>query len=202
MSLDRYLIFKIQNWKKVYFDQKNAMIAGLCLTIFIFLLNLNVVFLYGHEFVSNGTKVVQCFSTIPSTYWMEVWSEVHSYLYSFIPFVVLAVANILLIVDLQKKTQENNQATNSVLDAKSKLNINLSVIIITVMFIVFTCPSAIASQYYNVLVATIRGRVILYACDCFAFSFHALNILILLATNKQFVRKCKEAFGIKEGNDT
>ena len=200
MSVDRYLIFKIQKWKKIYFRRKIAATTGFLLTLFIYLFNSNVLFTYGYEFVSNGTLITQCFTTIPSTYWMDVWSEVHSYMYSFIPFVVLALANILLIVDLNQKAQETTHATNSALDSRTKKNINISVIVITVLFIVFTCPSAIASQYYNVLVVSYKGNVILFASDCFAFSFHALNIIILWLTNKQFVRKFKEAFGFPESD--
>ena len=201
MSVDRYLIFKIQKWKKIYFRRRIASITGFLLTIFFYLFNSNVIFTYGYEFMLNETKVTQCFTTIPSTYWMDVWSEVHSYMYSFIPFVVLAFANILLIIDLRQKSQETNQGTNSALDSRSKRNINISIIVITVLFIVFTCTSAIASQYYNILVRTTNGLIILYAADCVAFSFHALNIIILWSTNKQFVRKSKEAFGfaVNEG---
>ena len=62
----------------------------------------------------------------------------------------------------------------------------------TLLFIAFTCPSAIASQYYNVLVESYNGKIILFAMDCIAFSYHSLNIIILCLSNKQFVRKLRK----------
>jgi hypothetical protein len=76
MSIDRYLVYKIKDWKKVYFTQGIAVVVGLSLTLLIYLINSNVLFTFGYEFVSNGTLITQCFSTIPSTYWMNVWSYV------------------------------------------------------------------------------------------------------------------------------
>ena len=102
---------------------------------------------------------------------------------------LLAIINFLLINNLRQKQRANMENTNTSVDNKKQLQINLSVIIMTLLFIVFTCPSAIASQYYNVLVTSFNGNIILFSMDCFAFSYHALNIIILCFTNKQFTRK-------------
>ena len=110
-------------------------------------------------------------------------------MYSFIPFVLLAIINLLLINNLRQKQRANMENTNSSVDNKKQLQINLSVIIMTLLFFVFTSPGAIASQYYNVLVTSFNGNIILFSMDCFAFSYHALNIIILCFTNKQFTRK-------------
>jgi len=110
-------------------------------------------------------------------------------LYSFVPFVLLAIINLLLIINLHQKQRANMENTNSSVDNKTQIQINLSVIIMTLLFIVFTCPCAIASQYYNVLVTSFNGNIILFSMDCFSFSYHALNIIILCFTNKQFRRK-------------
>ena len=64
----------------------------------------------------------------------------------------------------------------------------------TILFIVFTCPSAICSQFYNTLIQTESGQNILFSLGCFAFSYHALSIVIKCASNKLFFRKFKEAF--------
>jgi hypothetical protein len=49
-----------------------------------------------------------------------------------------------------------------------------------------------------VLVSSYIRNIILYACDCFAFSYHALNIIVLSLTSQQFLKKLKEAFGFKK----
>ena len=76
ISIDRFLIFKIKNWKKFYFTRPVALIAGLSLSGFIFVVNSNVLFTFGYQFKSNGTLVTQCFATIPSTQWMALWNDV------------------------------------------------------------------------------------------------------------------------------
>ena len=64
----------------------------------------------------------------------------------------------------------------------------------TLLFIIFTCPSAISSQYYGFLLSSYIGNVILFSADCIAFSYHSLTILILCLSNKQFLRKIRQTF--------
>ena len=64
----------------------------------------------------------------------------------------------------------------------------------TILFIVFTCPSAIASQYYLKLWGTYSGRIVLFFCDDLTFAYHALNIVILCLSNKLFLRELKDIF--------
>ena len=113
-------------------------------------------------------------------------------MYSFIPFAVLLVTNILLIVDLHKKAK-TIQGSDSVLK-KNQFSINLSVVVLTLIFIVLTCPSAIACQYYTTLIMTPHGIVLVLIADCCAFTYHAFNIVILSTTNKLFRRKLIELF--------
>lgn len=66
----------------------------------------------------------------------------------------------------------------------------------TLLFIVLTSPGAICSQFYNTLIVSYSGNVILFSSDCIAFSYHALNILILCISNKHFLRKLQQALKI------
>ncbi len=106
--------------------------------------------------------------------------------------------NILLIIDLNRNSNNSNGENLRLRNSKKH---SITVIIMTLLFIIFTCPSAICSQFYSVLVSSYIGKVILYACDCFAFSYHALNIIILCLSSKQFLKKIKEAFGIKKDSN-
>ena len=109
------------------------------------------------------------------------------------PFGLLFIINVLLIVDLHQKT---TAMSGSIFHKKNyQLSINLSVVVMTLLFILFTSPGAVCSQFYNSLVRTYTGNIVLFASDCFAFSYHGLNIVILYTFNKQFRRKFKETFG-------
>ena len=116
----------------------------------------------------------------------------HSFLYSFLPFGILLLVNLLLIRVLRQESRPLSQSVS--FTKKNKLSINVSMMFMTLLFVLFTCPSAICSQFYNKLILTYNDSVILYASDCFGFSYHALNIIILCAFNKQFCSKFKEIF--------
>jgi hypothetical protein len=200
ISIDRYLIFRIKNWQTIYFTNRIANMCGFTLTLIVFLINSNVIFTFGYELetIMNGTKLMkttQCFTTIPSTYWMTYWNHVHSYLYSFVPFILLGFINVLLLIDLHflKQSINTNLRRN-----KKKIRMTVTVIIMTVLFILFTCPFAVSSQYYSSLVQTFTGNVIIYACDSLGFSFNAFNIFILCFTNDEFLIDLKRhLFGVQ-----
>ena len=120
-------------------------------------------------------------------------------MYSFVPFGLLFLVNILLTVDLRQNTR---YLTTMASKRRSQLSMNVSVVIMTILFIVFTCPGAVCSQFYNVLVTTHTGNIILFVSDCFAFSYHALNTIVLCATNKDFMRKFKVALALECASNT
>ena len=76
--MDRLLIFKVNKWRTLYFTRQKAAYTGLVLTIFIYLVNSNVIFTYGFVLVTNDTNLVECFTTetISSTRWMNDWNTV------------------------------------------------------------------------------------------------------------------------------
>ena len=116
--------------------------------------------------------------------------KVHSYLYSFVPFGVLLVVNVLLIRVMRQKIRD--LAGSSFISKKRQFSISLSVMLMTVLFILFTCPSAICSQLINYLITSYRGQLILSGFGCFSFSYHAFNLVILCSLNKHFYKIFKE----------
>ena len=125
-------------------------------------------------------------------------------MYSYVPFSLLALANFLLIFSLrnrgkigasshQASTANNSSSANNSKSSKEK-SMNRTVIIITLLFIALTCPGAIGSIYYNSLVRTKVGQLILFFLDSLTFSYHGLNFIILLLTNKKFEAEFKAIF--------
>ena len=128
-------------------------------------------------------------------------------MYSYVPFSLLALANFLLIFSLRNRGKIGHQsssaaaatttgtAANNVSSKNSKeKSMNRTVIIITLLFIALTCPGAIGSIYYNSLVRTKVGQLILFFLDSLTFSYHGLNFIILLLTNKKFEAEFKAIF--------
>ena len=110
-------------------------------------------------------------------------------MYSFVPFGLLLIVNTLLVKVLHEKIRH---LSGSISIAKqNQIAISGTVLAITLLFILFTSPSAICSHFYDKLITTHTGKIILFVAGCFAFSYHALNIVILCVSNKHFFRCLK-----------
>jgi hypothetical protein len=75
-------------------------------------------------------------------------------MYSFIPFILIFLLNILLVAIVYKKKVANHNAGEA--QAKFK-SMTRSVMSITILFIFMTSPISVASIYYNELVQTYTG---------------------------------------------
>jgi cobalamin synthase len=142
--------------------------------------------------------------TIPSTQWMDTWNfvsyiynfyfylnifnlKVHPFLYSFIPFTLIAISNMLLLLHLNKLRKNSTTTVSSPLSRK-QFEINVTIMVITILFIIFTSPGAVISQFYSALVVSENGNIVIYVGDCFTFSFIMRLQLLFLATNKNIYR--------------
>ena len=178
---------KYITWKAKYLRPKIVLCAAFLLVIFILLLNSHIFFTFAHINIVNGTEFVQCYATdVPSTFIMATWNRFHAFFYSYIPFFIIITANTLLVLTLVK----NNKITTNSDNQKSKQrSLNVTTISIAVLFVVFILPTSVISSYYNELIKTFDGMVILYISDSCLFTYHGLNFIVLIATNKQIYRK-------------
>ena len=71
---------------------------------------------------------------------------------------------------------------------------NKTVIFITILFIAMTLPCSIASIYFDQLIISSVGSVVLIALDALTFSYHGLNFFVLLYTNQKFKNDFKVIF--------
>ena len=117
--------------------------------------------------------------------------KVHSYLYSFIPFGLIFILNALLLFYIYKSTKTIQNFRSSIL--KKQISISVTILTITFLFIIATAPGAVISQFYNVLVRSEHGLIVLFSGDNITFSYHAFTLIILSLTNKEFLRKFRES---------
>jgi hypothetical protein len=194
MTLERYLSVKVRNWRISYFNSKRAVITCFILFLCIFSLNIHLVFTINYVKPLNYTFDGGCYSDKMH----NIWQFVHLYMYNILPFVLLTVINSLLIFRTFKSGRHTGMKR---VKAKKKM-MSVFVIIMTLFFILMTLPSSIAGGYFlRELLSTEIGNTILFLCDCFAFSYHALNIFVLYHANKQFQREFKEILIIVMGNN-
>ena len=113
-------------------------------------------------------------------------------MYSLIPFILIITTNMLLIYEIKRQTGNIKSASK---DAKNKA-LNRLVIIMALLFVALTLPSAVVTSILNKVLQTsgVVGFVIINLCDCIAFSYHSLNFLIVMLTNKRFMTEVTVLF--------
>ena len=188
MSFERFVSFVLRTWRIVYFKPKTAVVTCfLCFGI-VLLVNSNMTVLYGYDvYDKNGTFVINiCYEdpNIPETHYMGIWNWVHSILYSYLPFILLAIANILLIACLHKNNKSS--VSRSETQERKHRSITITIISVTLLFIVLTGTGAVVNFFIADLIQTYTGNVVIVLGDTLCFSFHSLNIISLLITNKRF----------------
>ncbi len=139
-----------------------------------------------HVYLVNGKigdylSLIFCF--IPKLF---SYNQVHSILYSFLPFSLLAIANLLLIIFLFKVRRSLTSLKLNAVRAKKQKSLNLTVISLTLIFILMTSPSAICSIFFEIWMKTFMGRIVISLSDSICFSYHGLNFILLLLSNKKF----------------
>jgi hypothetical protein len=69
---------------------------------------------------------------------------------------------------------------------------NISVITLTIMFIVLTLPGTVVTILSDDLLLMPGGYMFISIADSLDFLFHACNFIILLITNKRFSDETRE----------
>ena len=72
------MAIRVKKWSKFIMTYKRAGIVGISLVVFMFLVNLNMVFTFGVESFVNGTNKTRftCYTVNEESKWMDVWRTV------------------------------------------------------------------------------------------------------------------------------
>ena len=183
------------------FKEKQAILSCIGVIGFILLLNLNTLFTFGYdEHDANGTYIdTVCWGLagVPDTYWMNTWDLVHSFLYSYVPFILLFISNFLLIHTIRTQRRVNLSERQ----IKKQRSMTITIVSITFLFILLTGTGAVVNFFIVELESTYTGYVIMSIGDLLCFSFHALNIISLLVTNKRFRLEFNSLLRFQEATD-
>lgn len=120
-------------------------------------------------------------------------------LYTVLPFILLTLCNILLIMTVvnSKKSFAKKDGKASVAD-KKQIKMAMTIIIISLLFCLFTLPTAsIQGSTLVYLLGFNFGQLVVAFCNMFAYTYQAINFIMLTATNSQFEQELKVVFGIK-----
>ncbi len=198
-----------KHWKTIHFKPERAFIVSIVLSAFFLLLNSNILVLFGYEEWNNGTRLLFCFQVdgFPFTYWMNTYGQIHSIaLYSLLPFFILALANLALVIKMNSRSTvsvKNTRLPSHIPTSQAQVSLpienkfgkmNRTVMIITLLFIVFTLPVACASFFFNTLFASEWGVFLIKFLNCVSFSYHAGTFFISYFSNAIFKNEVRRLF--------
>ena len=129
-------------------------------------------------------------------------------MYSVIPFVTLFITNLAFIIFLYRKKRTSKTTpnldsvgTSNIKSSSHKMqSINVTIMIMTFLFIGMTLPCAFASFYFNELIVSDVGYFFIVFSNCISFSYHGLNCLLYYFSNKRFRNEFLDFFGRKNFN--
>ena len=210
ISMDRFLSILSSKYTLNGSTTRNLLLVGFTITALCLLTNLPVLF---SSFDSNQEWIFVSVSASFSIYYQIFklfFTQIHSFIYVYVPCLALFVLNSLSMAMLKRKQRifARNQATAAAIgneQTSSPLQIsstNRSVISISLAFIAFTLPTTLTKQ----LVESNSNNYgkIFSICQAISLTYHAiLCSLLLLCVNKkirvEFIQllKCKCETGLE-----
>ena len=110
---------------------------------------------------------------------------------------MLGVINSLLIYEIVKLKGLSKYSINGIADRK-KRNSSISIVTMTLLFIVMTSPSAIGGGYFLEELFSNTHINYLYLMDNISFLYHGLNFFIFGIANKRLYNEIKSMCGKKK----
>jgi hypothetical protein len=142
---------------------------------------------------SNNTNVtIKCYQSI----FFKVWEVVHLLLYNFIPFTLMILCNILIIRQVkQSRRRTKLSKCNSQSSAQSSQprrskssdggRLTKTLILLTILFIVFTSPAAIFYIFFGGI-SSIYRNLITMSLSNLATTSHITSFIVYWLTSSDF----------------
>lgn len=119
-------------------------------------------------------------------------------MYSLIPFGILVIMNSLLLFEVIRKKAIGS---NIEVEKAKRRSLTITVIIITLIYILLTAPIAIGAGYFLVEISKI-GLWVLQLLSAFRYAYHSIGFFLLLASNKRFSEEVKSILCKSNKNKT
>lgn len=127
------------------------------------------------------------------------WDLVNTYVYNLVPFVVMTTFNVLLMRVLIGGGHKKGADRAAFI---KKRRISITLITISVAFLVMTLPATLAYGYFiTPLMATPTGAMVAHLLDCISFANHASVFWSCFITNVKFREVVMIELGFYEANE-
>jgi hypothetical protein len=120
-----------------------------------------------------------------------VWQNVHLVFYELIPFILMLIFNCLLVrvtfFMFGKKSSKYHLNGHLAMRNKRMKNLTMSLIVLTLVFIILTLPATILYNYfYTYFQSTSTLKLIITLIDYFTYINHSLIFINCLISNLKF----------------
>jgi hypothetical protein len=142
-------------------------------------------------------------------------------MYFLLPAVALVVSNTILVFAMKKQLKmvyynkhvsfvlitrtmpactgsgsgSSRNTRSFVVMRTNQLSVNKTILLGSVLFILMTLPTSIASFFFTELIKTEVGHLLLSLADSISLTFNAFNMFIYVLLNKIFRHEFKNFFG-------
>lgn len=183
-SMDRYLGVRIKQWRSLYFKVNQALFCSFSIIALSLIANSQLL-------VLGDFQKYECYSRNSIESWINTWKQIHLYVYSIVPSVLLLLINSILFYITWKKSISIDVTSEGIETTRNrKKKFGLVITIFTFGFMLTTLPSAIITGFfYSKLNSHHETKIYIYICDSVAFSFHSFKFIVLFFCNTNFKRE-------------
>ena len=181
---------------KIKYNLNSKYVNMICWIIIIFfaLFNSHILMFAGLIEIGNTTinetkEVVNCFHGVTYGFYAfwPLWDQIHMFVYSFIPFVLMIACNLLTIKKIFKHKITDHLSKKQLEKEKKKRILTINLLTSSFLFIACSMPAVLSFGYFfESLSSSFSTSYILPGSDLLNFTFIGLNFLLYFILNKVF----------------
>jgi hypothetical protein len=177
---------------------KTAFISSCLIILFTCSINSYLLFYDRNVIVTKSLNKIDCYKLPHGFRIGQIWETVHLIIYTVIPFGLMVFFNILLLKKIYNVNNTNDNTRNK-LKMRKLRELTVSLLVITISFLVMTLPAAICYVYFSkVFKSSAFLSNILILIDYWSFLNHSSLFFHCFITNLKFrsivIKKVKIIF--------
>jgi len=183
-------------FRNIKYNLNSKYVNMICWIIIIFfaLFNSHILMFAGLIEIGNATinetkEVVNCFHGVTYGFYAfwPLWDQIHMFVYSFIPFVLMIVCNLLTIKKIFEHKSTAKLSKQQIIKEKKKRILTINLLTSSFFFMSCSLPQTILYGYFfDSLSSSLNTYYLLPGSDLLNFTFIGLNYLFYFILNKVF----------------
>ena len=184
MSIEKFIALYFPFKSKSICTLKTAKRVTFCTTVIYLAFCSQYIYFYKSRKVSDDLPYVCLEENIPESY-KELFYQLDSILYTYVPFLIMGVFNLAIIVKFVQAKRGNKhdgpESTSQALSRNASRGVAM-VVTVSIMFIVLTGPASIM-QSAGLLKGNVMG---VFTVSVISYSNHAINGVLYCVVGSRF----------------